>query len=464
MSTRGVVWRNPRRRGISLGVSHKHFHATTSANTLELVVGRGHRLCTRTMSSPPRDPPLTLASALPIALVLHVKNRVAEDRRRARRRARLEARLLQAGKLRDRLVALVRAAESAAAEDHDARVTFLLRAATGAVAPRETEPEDDPFLFLRRARAFRLAEQLAAAGTKHPDPSPARRRAPLNASADAADAAVRAIDDVPAAFAALELLLETMGAGPHRAREEPTRAAAAAVAAAPRPLARGFPPSVGERYATLAVRAIAAARDAETTNISDVLRVTARDAADAIVDAFLRADRPESRTNARVALLAAADASFAVAAPLLASCARAVRRVVDEVVEKTKQDGKRNALTVIGTAAAPGEANVSVSVSDSDSDSFARLESDALAREGRLARVFWVADRVARRLVDEPSRGKGSNAARADAREASREMTRATAAAERGAEAERERAPLAARARRLRGTLRLVLEKMEGEG
>ena len=421
------------------------------------------------MSTPPRDPPLTLASALPIALVLHVKNRVAEDRRRARRRARLEARLLQAGKLRDRLVALVRAAESAAAEDHDARVTFLLRAATGAVAPRETEPEDDPFLFLRRARAFRLAEQLAAAGTKHPDPSPARRRAPLNASADAADAAVRAIDDVPAAFAALELLLETMGAGPHRAREEPTRdaaAAAAAVAAAPRPLARGFPPSVGERYATLAVRAIAAARDAETTNISDVLRVTARDAADAIVDAFLRADRPESRTNARVALLAAADASFAVAAPLLASCARAVRRVVDEVVEKTKQDGKRNALTVIGTAAAPGEANVSVSVSVSvsDSDSFARLESDALAREGRLARVFWVADRVARRLVDEPSRGKGSNAARADAREASREMTRATAAAERGAEAERERAPLAARARRLRGTLRMVLEKMEGEG
>ena len=404
------------------------------------------------MSTPPRDPPLTLASALPIALVLHVKNRVAEDRRRARRRARLEARLLQAGKLRDRLVALVRAAESAAAEDHDARVTFLLRAATGAVAPRETEPEDDPFLFLRRARAFRLAEQLAAAGTKHPDPSPARRRGPLAASADAADAAVRAIDDVPAAFAALELLLETMGASPHRARDEPTRAAAAAVAA-PRPLARGFPPSVGERYATLAVHAIAAARDAETTNISDVLRVTARDAADAIVDAFLRADNPESRANARVALLAAADASFAVAAPLLASCARAVRRVVDEVVEKTREEGKRNAQG-IGTAAAPGEANVSVSVS----------ESDSLAREGRLARVFWVADRVARRLVDEPSRGKGSNAARADAREASREMTRATAAAERGAEAERERAPLAARARRLRGTLRMVLEKMEGEG
>ena len=404
------------------------------------------------MSTPPRDPPLTLASALPIALVLHVKNRVAEDRRRARRRARLEARLLQAGKLRDRLVALVRAAESAAAEDHDARVTFLLRAATGAVAPRETEPEDDPFLFLRRARAFRLAEQLAAAGTKHPDPSPARRRGPLAASADAADAAVRAIDDVPAAFAALELLLETMGASPHRARDEPTRAAAAAVAA-PRPLARGFPPSVGERYATLAVHAIAAARDAETTNISDVLRVTARDAADAIVDAFLRADNPESRANARVALLAAADASFAVAAPLLASCARAVRRVVDEVVEKTREEGKRNAQG-IGTAAAPGEANVSVSVS----------ESDSLAREGRLARVFWVADRVARRLVDEPSRGKGSNAARADAREASREMTRATAAAERGAEAERERAPLASRARRLRGTLRMVLEKMEGEG
>ena len=414
------------------------------------------------MSTPPRDPPLTLASALPIALVLHVKNRVAEDRRRARRRARLEARLLQAGKLRDRLVALVRAAESAAAEDHDARVTFLLRAATGAVAPRETEPEDDPFLFLRRARAFRLAEQLAAAGTKHPDPSPARRRGPLAASADAADAAVRAIDDVPAAFAALELLLETMGASPHRARDEPTRAAAAAVAA-PRPLARGFPPSVGERYATLAVHAIAAARDAETTNISDVLRVTARDAADAIVDAFLRADNPESRANARVALLAAADASFAVAAPLLASCARAVRRVVDEVVEKTREEGKRNAQG-IGTAAAPGEANVSVSVSVSESVSVSVSESDSLAREGRLARVFWVADRVARRLVDEPSRGKGSNAARADAREASREMTRATAAAERGAEAERERAPLASRARRLRGTLRMVLEKMEGEG
>jgi hypothetical protein len=417
------------------------------------------------MSTPPRDPPLTLASALPIALVLHVKNRVAEDRRRARRRARLEARLLQAGTLRDRLVALVRAAESAAAEDHDARVTFLLRAATGAVAPRETEPEDDPFLFLRRARAFRLAEQLAAAGTrpaKLPDPSPARRRDPLAASADAADAAVRAIDDVPAAFAALELLLETMGAGPHRARDEPTRDAdAAASSAAPRPLARGFPPSVGERYATLAVHAIAAARDAETTNISDVLRVTARDAADAIVDAFLRADHPESRTNARVALLAAADASFAVAAPLLASCARAVRRVVDdERVETTKEEDKRNAQG-IATAAAPGEANtVSVSVSVS----VARLESDSLAREGRLARVFWVADRVARRLVDEPWRGKGSNAARADAREASREMTRATAEAERAAEAERERAPLAARARRLGGTLRMVLEKMEGEG
>ena len=61
------------------------------------------------MSTPPREPPLTLASALPIALVLHVKNRVAEERRCARRRARLEDQLVQAGKLRDRLVALVRA-------------------------------------------------------------------------------------------------------------------------------------------------------------------------------------------------------------------------------------------------------------------------------------------------------------------------------------------------------------------
>ena len=98
--------------------------------------------------------------------MLHVKNRVAEERRRARRRARLEDQLVQAGLLRDTLVALVRAAESAAAEDHGARVSRSSSArATGAVAPRETEPEDDPFLFLRRARAFRLAE-LAAAGAR----------------------------------------------------------------------------------------------------------------------------------------------------------------------------------------------------------------------------------------------------------------------------------------------------------
>ena len=96
--------------------------------------------------------------------------------------------------------------------------------------------------------------------------------------------------------------------------------------------------------------------------------------------------------------------------------------------------------------------------------SAARLESDSLAREGRLARVFSVADRVARRLVDEPSLEKRSNTARADAKEAFREMTRATAEAERAAEAERERAPLAARARRLEGTLRMVLEGTEGEG
>ena len=393
------------------------------------------------MSTPPREPPLTLASALPIALVLHVKNRVAEERRCARRRARLEDQLVQAGKLRDRLVALVRAAESAAAEDHGARVTFLLRAATGAVAPRETEPEDDPFLFLRRARAFRLAE-LAAAGArpeKHPDPAPARRRAPHAAAADAADAAVRAIDDVPAAFAALELLLETIGANPRRARDEPVGddpGPGPGPAVATSPLARGFPPSVGERYATLAVHAIAAARDAETTNISENLRVIARDATDALVDAFLRADDSGSRI-ARRALLAAADASFAVAAPLLASCARAVRRVVaelDETWRTTRGEG--------GTEAR-GERSRDMNV-NGPFVSAARLESDSLAREGRLARVFSVADRVARRLVDEPSLEKRSNAARADAKEAFREMTRATAAAERAAEAERERAPLAA--------------------
>ena len=425
------------------------------------MVRRGHTLCARPMSTPPREPPLTLASALPIALVLHVKNRVAEERRCARRRARLEDQLVQAGKLRDRLAALVRAAESAAAEDHGARVTFLLRAATGAVAPRETEPEDDPFLFLRRARAFRLAE-LAAAGArpeKHPDPSPARRRAPLAASADAADAAVRAIDDVPAAFAALELLLETIGANPRRARDEPVGddpGPGPGPAVATSPLARGFPPSVGERYATLAVHAIAAARDAETTNISENLRVIARDATDALVDAFLRADDSGSRI-ARRALLAAADASFAVAAPLLASCARAVRRVVaelDETWRTTRGEG--------GTEAR-GERSRDMNV-NGPFVSAARLESDSLAREGRLARVFSVADRVARRLVDEPSLEKRSNAARADAKEAFREMTRATAAAERAAEAERERAPLAARARRLEGTLRMVLEGTEGEG
>ena len=425
------------------------------------MVRRGHTLCARPMSTPPREPPLTLASALPIALVLHVKNRVAEERRCARRRARLEDQLVQAGKLRDRLVALVRAAESAAAEDHGARVTFLLRAATGAVVPRETEPEDDPFLFLRRARAFRLAE-LAAAGArpeKHPDPSPARRRAPLAASADAADAAVRAIDDVPAAFAALELLLETIGANPRRARAEPVGddpGPGPGPAVATSPLARGFPPSVGERYATLAVHAIAAARDAETTNISENLRVIARDATDALVDAFLRADDSGSRI-ARRALLAAADASFAVAAPLLASCARAVRRVVAELDERWRTTRGE------GGTEARGERSRDRNV-NGPFVSAARLESDSLAREGRLARVFSVADRVARRLVDEPSLEKRSNAARADAKEAFREMTRATAAAERVAEAERERAPLAARARRLEGTLRMVLEGTEGEG
>ena len=427
------------------------------------MVRRGHTLCARPMSTPPREPPLTLASALPIALVLHVKNRVAEERRRARRRARLEDQLVQAGKLRDRLVALVRAAESAAAEDHGARVTFLLRAATGAVAPRETEPEDDPFLFLRRARAFRLAE-LAAAGArpeKHPDPSPARRRAPLAASADAADAAVRAIDDVPAAFAALELLLETIGANPRRARDEPVGddpgpGPGPGPAVATSPLARGFPPSVGERYATLAVHAIAAARDAETTNISENLRVIARDATDALVDAFLRADDSGSRI-ARCALLAAADASFAVAAPLLASCARAVRRVVAELDERWRTTRGE------GGTEARGERSRDMYV-NGPFVSAARLESDSLAREGRLARVFSVADRVARRLVDEPSLEKRSNTARADAKEAFREMTRATAEAERAAEAERERAPLAARARRLEGTLRMVLEGTEGEG
>ena len=427
------------------------------------MVRRGHTLCARPMSTPPREPPLTLASALPIALVLHVKNRVAEERRRARRRARLEDQLVQAGKLRDRLVALVRAAESAAAEDHGARVTFLLRAATGAVAPRETEPEDDPFLFLRRARAFRLAE-LAAAGArpeKHPDPSPARRRAPLAASADAADAAVRAIDDVPAAFAALELLLETIGANPRRARDEPVGddpgpGPGPGPAVATSPLARGFPPSVGERYATLAVHAIAAARDAETTNISENLRVIARDATDALVDAFLRADDSGSRI-ARCALLAAADASFAVAAPLLASCARAVRRVVAELDERWRTTRGE------GGTEARGERSRDMYV-NGPFVSAARLESDSLAREGRLARVFSVADRVARRLVDEPSLEKRSNTARADAKEAFRERTRATAAAERAAEAERERAPLAARARRLEGTLRMVLEGTEGEG
>ena len=299
------------------------------------------------------------------------------------------------------------------------------------MAPRETEPEDDPFLFFA-ARARFASPSRAAGGDRETPPTLPPPPRSLAASADAADAAVRAIDDVPAAFAALELLLETIGANPRRARRtrrrRPGPGPGPGPAVATSPLARGFPPSVGERYATLAVHAIAAARDAETTNISENLRVIARDATDALVDAFLRADDSGSRI-ARRALLAAADASFAVAAPLLASCARAVRRVVAELDERwltTRGEG--------GTEAR-GERSRDMNV-NGPFVSAARLESDSLAREGRLARVFSVADRVARRLVDEPSLEKRSNTARADAKEAFREMTRATAAAERAAEAE----------------------------
>ena len=141
----------------------------------------------------------------------------------------------------------------------------------------------------------------------------------------------------------------------------------------------------------------------------------------------------------------------------LASCARAVRRVVAELDERWRTTRGE------GGTEARGERSRDMNV-NGPFVSAARLESDSLAREGRLARVFSVADRVARRLVDEPSLEKRSNTARADAKEAFREMTRATAAAERAAEAERERAPLAARARRLEGTLRMVLEGTEGEG
>ena len=261
------------------------------------------------MSTPPREPPLTLASALPIALVLHVKNRVAEERRRARRRARLEDQLVQAGKLRDRLVAPRARRRVRRRGGSRARASrSSSRAATGAVAPRETEPEDDPFLFLRRARAFRLAE-LAAAGArpeKHPDPSPRasprsprrvrrrrRRRRPRDRrrSRRVRRARTPPRDD---------------RRDPRRARDEPVvgddpgpiPGPGPAVATSPLPAGS---PSVGERYATLAVHAIAAARDAETTNISEKenLRVIARDATDALVDAFLRADDSGSRIARR---------------------------------------------------------------------------------------------------------------------------------------------------------------------
>ena len=286
--------------------------------------------------------PLTLASALPIALVLHVKNRVAEERRRARRRARLEDQLVQAGKLRDRLVALVRAAESAAAEDHGARVTFLLRAATGAVAPRRDRTRGRPPSSSFAARA-RFASPSSPPPARDPRNTPTLSRASPRSSprppTPPTPPSARSTTFPPRSPRS-NSSLETIGANPRRARDDPSVGDDPGPGPGPgpafvatSPLARGFPPlSANATPPSPSTPSPPRATPRRPTSQKN-LRVIARDATDALVDAFLGADDSGSR-RARRALLAAADASFAVAAPLLASCARAVRRVVAELDER----------------------------------------------------------------------------------------------------------------------------------